>query len=227
MPSATAALKRHLDSLKALRGRKNGIPGRLQELKAWQSGRLAATYDDLASEDRYAAATRFFLDDLYGPKDFSGRDEAMIRILPTMSKLLSQSAVETASLAIELEALSEDLDQRLARELPPGPIEPQGYARAYRETATQDEREHQLELALAVGERLDRLVKRPLVLRTLKLMRGPASLAGLSDLQDFLERGFDAFRAMDGADEFLATIEERERDILRRLFSGAALPFAP
>ena len=209
MPSATAELKRHLDSLKALRGRKNGVPVRLQELKAWQSERLAATYDDLANEERYAAATRFFLDDLYGPKDFSGRDEAMIRILPTMSRLLSQSAVETASLAIELEALSEDLDQRLARELPAGPIEPQGYARAYRETATQGEREHQLELALAVGERLDKLVKRPLVLRTLKLMRGPASLAGLSDLQDFLERGFDAFRAMDGANEFLATIEER------------------
>ncbi|HEX5130330.1 MAG TPA: hypothetical protein VFV90_11320, partial [Usitatibacter sp.] len=61
---------------------------------------------------------------------------------------------------------------------------------------------------------------------TLKLMRTPAKLAGLQDLQDFLERGFTAFRAMGGAGDFLASIQARETEILNRLFSGAAKPFS-
>ena len=79
MPS-TRALQRHLQQLKALRGKGTRAPQRLVELKRWQSDRLARTYEDLAREPRYRAATRFFLDDLYGTKDFSGRDEAMMRI---------------------------------------------------------------------------------------------------------------------------------------------------
>jgi len=63
-------------------------------------------------------------------------------------------------------------------------------------------------------------------LRTLRLMRTPARMTGLTDLQDFLERGFEAFRAMDGADGFLALVHERETAILNRLFSGAAEPFS-
>jgi hypothetical protein len=37
----------------------------------------------------------------------------------------------------------------------------------------------------------------------LKLMRGPAHLAGLGELHEFLERGFNAFRGMGSASEFL------------------------
>src|SRR5205085_4352154 len=159
---------------------------------------------DISAVPRYRAATAFFLEDLYGPKDFSGRDQAMIRIVPTMAKLLPTSAVGTAALAIELEALSETLDHRVARALGPGPIDDESYAVAYRSAGTRDERERQVELIEQVGLRLDSLVRKPLLLRTLKLMRAPAKVAGLQDLQDFLERGFESFREMDGAAEFLA-----------------------
>ena len=222
MSPATRALQRHLEALKALRNAP-GVPReRLAALKAWQASRLTATYADLVAEPRYEAATRFFLDDLYGPKDFTARDDAMIRILPTMSRLLPESAVETAALAIELEAVTEALDQRLAKALPArGAIDPESYAKAYRETSTPAERRKQVALTIAVGERLDALVRKPLVLRTLKLMRTPARLAGLGSLQDFLERGFNAFAAMGGAAEFLATLEEREEELVRSYFAGA------
>ena len=49
-------------------------------------------------------------------------------------------------------------------------------------------------------------------------MRGPARSAGLASLQRFLERGFDAFRAMNGAAQFLATIGARERALAAALF---------
>jgi hypothetical protein len=220
MANPAEALARHLDLLKILRGEAKDTPGRLPVVKRWQAGRLADTYADLAESPRYKAATSFFLEDLYGPKDFSSRDDAMMKILPVMSRVLPASAVETAALAIELEALSEDLDHRLARALPPGTINAASYAQAYRASGTRAQRERQIELVDAVGRRLDALVARPFVSGTLKLMRQPARLAGLSDLQDFLERGFEAFRRMRGAGEFLDLVRERETRILNELFSA-------
>ena len=218
---ADAALKGHLQQLKSLRGAGKKAPLRLAELKRWQSERLAATYADFASQPRYRDATRFFLEDVYGPKDFSRRDDALLRILPAMSSLLPKGAVETATLAIELEALTEDLDHRVADALPHGEITEETYAEANREACTREEREHQVRLTEDVGKRLDALVRKPLVMGALQLMRQPARAAGLTDLQDFLERGFCAFRAMDGADEFLAALHERETAIIDEIFGKA------
>ena len=226
MSSVAQRLEGHLRALRELRGPGTHAPARLAELKRWQAERLARTYADYAAQPRYRAATAFFIDDLYGPKDFSSRDQAMLRILPVMSRVLPGSAVETAALAIELEALSEALDHKLAAALPPGPISDANYAKAYRASASRDERERQVELIAAAGHRLDEVTRKPMLGRTLALMRRPARMAGLSDLQDFLERGFDAFRDMKGANEFLAEVKRRETRILSRLFSGAADPFS-
>lgn len=226
--SSPEALRAHLESLRELRGSesRHATPARLAAVKRFQHERLQATYADLAAQPRYAEATQFFLDDLYGPKDFSGRDAAMLRIYPLMVRTLPEGAVETAALAIEVDALSEALDRRLAAVLRDGPITEKSYGDAYRASSTPEERERQIALVGDVAERLDRLVTKPLVYSTLKLMRTPARLAGLSDLQGFLERGFHSFRAMGGAADFLATIQARERLIASRLFSSAASPFS-
>jgi len=226
--TAPESLRGHLQRLHEMRGRESHghTPPRLVEVKAWQAARLARTYADLDADPRYATATEFFLDDLYGAKDFSGRDEAMLRIYPVMVRTLPEAAVETAALAIEVDALSEDLDRRVAAVLEDGPITDASYGRAYRKAGTRAERTRQIELIDEVGRRLDALVARPWIFATLKLMRGPARLAGLQDLQTFLERGFAAFRHMDGADHFLATIDGRETQILNRLFSGHPNPFS-
>jgi hypothetical protein len=221
-----ADLKAHLEQLKSLRGVAAIPPAGLAPLKAYQAQRLARSYADIAAQPRYRMATSFFLDDLYGPKDFSRRDDAMLRILPVMVRTMPARGVEAATLAVELEALSESLDHRVALALDPGPVDDDAYARAYRAGSTRAERERQIELIVLVGQDLDWLVKKPLVLRTLKLMRTPARLAGLQDLQDFLERGFEAFSAMDGAEDFLALIRSRETEIANRLFSGAPQPFS-
>lgn len=226
MMGSGGTIRDHLEQLKRLRGEGAEAHPRLEELKAFQAARLARSYTDVAAQSRYRLATGFFLGDLYGPKDFSRRDASMLRILPLMVRTLPATAVETATLAIELEALSESLDHSVAAALEPGPIDEERYARAYRSASTPAERERQIDLIVAVGERLDALVKKPMLLGTLRLMRTPAKLAGLSDLQDFLERGFESFRAMHGADDFLALIRERESAILSRLFSGAPGPFS-
>jgi hypothetical protein len=226
MTPVAARLERHLRQLRELRGPGTKPPARLAQLKAWQSQRLQRTYADFSAQPRYRGATSFFIDDLYGAKDFSSRDQAMLRILPVMTRMLPQGAVETAALAIELEALSEDLDQKLASALAPGAITEASYADAYRASATRRERERQVELIDATGQRLDELVRKPMVGQMLRMMRTPAKVAGLGDLQDFLERGYSAFRTMDGAAEFLATVDQRETKLLNALFSSSARPFS-
>ena len=67
---------------------------------------------------------------------------------------------------------------------------------------------------------------------SLALLRGGAyglgfllvmQAAGLNLLQRFLENGFDTFKAMRGASEFLGTIERRELAMIDALFSGDAV----
>ena len=69
-----------------------------------------------------------------------------------------------------------------------------------------------------MGRDLDSLTRKPLLRTTLHLMRGPARAAGLPALQQFLETGFDTFKAMGGAEEFLAIVGTRERALAAALF---------
>ena len=195
----------------------------VREVKRWQSARLARTHADLLEAPRYRDAARFFLDDLYGAKDFSQRDAELMRVIPTLTRLLPDAALATLADAVELDALSERLDTALAAALQPGaraPLTERDYARAYRTCATRAERAHQLDLVLVVGRSLDRLVKHPLIGRLLAAMGGPARVAGLSAMHQFLVDGFDAFRRIGGAGEFLRRIDARERQILAQLFDG-------
>lgn len=193
-------------------------------IKSWQARRLARTHRDLLAEPRHGAAARFFLQDLYGAKDFSQRDAELARIVPMLVRLLPDAALATIADAIEMDALSERLDLGLAcqlREPDPLRVDEAAYADAYRRTGSRREREHQLELIVTVGRSLDRLVRHPMLGRLLKAMAGPARVAGLSQMHDFLVRGFEAFRAIGGASDFLGRIESRERAILEALYAGA------
>lgn len=200
-------------------------------VRAWQADRLARTYPDLLASPRFGPAAKFFLSDLYGPKDFSERDEAVARIVPTLAAMLPAGALETIALAVELDALAEALDQRLAQTIRAGQpdasalaLTEETYAAAYRRGSKAD-RERQIELVGRIGSGLDRVARKPLIATALKLMAGPAYAAGLGALHEFLAGGFAAFRHMRGADEFLAIIAARETAINDRLFSGEPRPF--
>lgn len=198
---------------------------RVQAVKVYQQERFKRTYADLLVDPRYAPAARFFLDELYGPRDFSDRDAQFARVVPALLTLFSHEVVETVATLATLHALSESLDSAMGRYLDGKHVEADDYVEAWQATAHADDRERQIALTLAVGEKLDRFTRRPLLRRSLRLMRGPARTAGLGALQQFLETGLDAFSAMHGAQEFLATVSLRERALIAALF-GAAAPAA-
>ncbi len=192
-------------------------------LKQWQSARLAATHADLLAEPGYRDAARFFLDELYGARDFSQRDLELAHVIPTLARKLPASALATLADAIELDALSERLDETLARALrcaQASEIDEVAYARAFRACSPLAQREHQLDLVLSIGHTLDRLVRKPLLGSLLSAMAAPARLAGVPSIHAFLVRGFKAFKSMGGAAGFLERIDARERQILHALHQG-------
>lgn len=213
---------RAVDAERARRGADPGLEARVQALKTWQQRRFAHTYADLLANPRYEAATRFFLHELYGPDDYRQRDAQFARVIPTLTRLFPEEVVDTVAKLARLHALSERLDTRMAEHLPSADITAPGYAAAWRACGEPASRQQQIELTMAVGESLDRLTRKPLLRQTLKLMRGPAQMAGLGALQAFLESGFDTFRAMRGANEFLSTVRQREDTLARGLFQADA-----
>ena len=199
-------------------------------LRQWQAARLARTHKDLLDDRRYRPAAEFFLSDLYGTKDTGQRDAAVERIYPVMVKMLPEAALHGVGVALELDALSEELDARMLQVLfedhgIQDAITERAYADAYRRCDNYASRKHQIELVSEVGKDLALVVAKPLIYRLLRGMRVPARLAGFGELQDFLERGFHAFQQMEQPEVFLETIEHREVQILDRIYASHPRPF--
>jgi hypothetical protein len=201
------------------------IAARLQELRAWQASRLARTYADLRGDPRYAAAAEFFLSDVYGSNNIARRDADLERAWRYLKGALPPSALTILGQAVTLQVLSEELDLAMAELLPAGPLNGSSYASVYRQVGGVDQRRRQIDLLIAVGTDLDRIVNHAWIGVALRAAHLPAHAAGCGVLQDFLEHGAAAFRRMKGAREFLAEIRRRETQLMEALFSGNKQPF--
>jgi hypothetical protein len=225
MNAAGADLLAHLGVVDAERQRRNAQPGllaRVTALKDFQQRRFAHAYSDLLASARYGAAARYFLDELYGPKDFATRDAQFARVAPAVARVFPDEVAATVAILAELHALSETLDTEMGLALAEGPVAALDYIRAWQRVGRATDRERQIALTSSIAEHLDRITRLPLLRNALRLMRGPARAAGLSELQRSLETGFDAFRAMKGAREFIGIVGARERALAAALFAAGA-----
>lgn len=209
-----------------------GLERELSSLRRWQSARLARTHADLLQSARYRPAAEFFLNELYGDQDIHQREQDLARIVPMMTHILPGHVLGTAALALELNALSHELDARLTRilatefglcDVPDEAI----YIAAYRRCACYDQRSRQIDLVEQLGRDLQRIVPKRFIYTALKLAKTPARLAGLAELHRFLSAGFQAFRHMGAdAETFITIITGRERAVLERMRTGHPHPLA-
>ena len=200
-------------------------PGHRQ-LAAWQSARLAWTHRALFECPRYRPAVTFFLSDLYGDRDYTPRDEGMERVYPLMVRMMPVRAMRSIALGIEMHAMSQELDIALCSQLYADKPRAEDftaaeYAAAYRRCDNVPARREQIEMIGRIGRDLDHVVHRSLVYNTVLLSRKPAELAGLTALHQFIERGFRAFRHMQGAEEFLEAIMRREFEVMDAVLADA------
>ena len=195
------------------------------QIKRYQALRFQASYADMLQSLRYKTAATFFLHELYSDKDYAERDRQFARIASTIAKLFPQVIVNTAAALAEVHALTESLDDSMARQWlvsqtsEPGMSQHARYIYCWRRAADAPARHRQLDVVLDLGGQLSRLTRKPGLRTLLRMMRQPAAAAGLSVLQGFLETGFDAFAQMRGADEFLKLIRQRETEWIASLFT--------
>ncbi len=221
--SAADRIRRELERVNHLRAqaRQEGLSTAVHQVKQLQARRFRATYADFLHDPRHAAATAFFLDELYGEHDFAQRDAQFARIASAIERLFPEAVADLAVDLAETHALTETLDHEVAEHWLAQDSDcpyAERYVRSWRLTGDRASRQRQLTVVLHMGQELQRLTRMKSLLMALKLMRGPAQAAGLASLQQFLERGFSAFATMGDARHFLAAIEEREGRWIDALF---------
>lgn len=226
--NSAQTIRRAVAEVQRLRAESRSVPDigtAVTCLKRFQARRFAGTYSDLLASASYGTAARFFLEELYGDRDYAERDAQFARIAGAVEKLFPKDVAETAAGLARLHALTESLDHAMARAAPLSAIDDvAGYVRAWQATGRRDDRRLQLQTVIAIGAEMTRLTRLPGLRMMLRMMRGPASAAGLSSLQGFLESGFDTFASVTkvrgGAERFLETIREREQRLMDLLFDG-------
>lgn len=224
------ALARHQALHDPLREPRNGLRW-LPELRRWQAARLRISFARFLDDPRKRPAAEFFLDDVYGDHDFARRDADIARVMPMMQGLLPAPLLRSVADGIELGALTHALDLDMAEALETlAPrrrrLDAALYAQAYRAVGQPALRARQIDLIGDVGDGLAAALALTGVSALLALSRAPARAMGLAELQGFLERGFTAFAALGDARAFIGEIVASERDVSRKLFSGAPEPFA-
>jgi hypothetical protein len=229
-PPNLATILREIQSLEHQRVEGKPLDPKTVLLRNWQSERLARTYAVFSLNPRYKPALRFFLQDLYGARDFSQRNHDIQRLYSLVRHIAPEPTIRPLILSVELHYLTEQLDERLLDVLVnqlgvTDSITVPLYAEAYRACDNYDRRVQQIELIHELGSLIDEIVRMPLSAAMLKLAKVPLDRGGWRELMAFMERGFKAFKEMRGGREFLETVRERERCILDRIYACEPDPF--
>ncbi len=220
MTTRATAILQHLQVVTDLRQAASldaGLAQRIKAIKAYQGTRFERSYADWLAKPEANRACRFFLEELYGAKDFSQRDAQFARIVPTMTRIFPEALSATIESLSKLHALSETMDQAMARNLAQPQIDASAYVTAWQATGQPEVRQQQIKLMHSVGTALAAYTRQPMLRRTLAFMRAPAAAAGLGSLQAFLESGFDAFASLPDAKLFLNDVTARETALCQRL----------
>jgi hypothetical protein len=143
----------------------------IRKLQTWQTKRLLVTHDDFWNSKRFKPAMQFFVDELYGPRDFSQRDVELARVVPKMAKILPNKALISLQAALRLNCLSLELDIALVQKLGSEAISRSSYFDCYRQSGSQSKREEQIQLLENLSLDLPQVVKIPGISVILKLSR--------------------------------------------------------
>jgi len=188
---------------------------------AWQVAYLLPFFSEFETRPDTAAAVKFIVSDLMG-SGVSTRDTEVARIIPIMVRLLPASALQALASAMELNARTLEINLANCRSLSERTdisegISEQDFCAAFRCTTTFDECLELIDLTIALGHTLKRLVHSRLLGMTLRAMHRPAHTAGFGAMQDFLEKGYATFHAIDDVDYFLGQFAERITTVFTRI----------
>jgi hypothetical protein len=205
--------------------------GNYKAFVTWQNNYMSRFYSDFRATKEIAAAVDFVMSDLTGV-GISARDQDLARVVPAMTRMLPNKALQTIAVAMELNSRILKINISICRDLcktsgPASNISERNYYVACRRVGSLDEWLELVELTRQVGHSLNHVVKIPMIGTILRAMRSPARLAGFGTLQDFLETGYHTFTAIKDADQFLEDISERTANVFRKIYEEPLENLAP
>lgn len=210
---------RHLHGLNTMQeiAEKAELMTTIRAVQAWQCKRLLATHQHMYQQKRFRPAVEFFINELYGPNDFSQRDKDIARIVPKMSKFLPEKALQSLASALHLNTLSFELDFDLAKNLDGTEINRETYAKAYISCDNLVDRQQQIDYIRTLGNDLADVVKMRGIASLLFISRKPAKVAGVIALHEFLEKGFKSFKNLGNVEDFIIPVVNKEHEIMQQL----------
>jgi hypothetical protein len=187
----------------------------------WQVAYSLPFYSEFREVPETAAAVEFVISDLIGT-NISARDADLARVVPIMVRLLPEKALQALASALELNARALSINLDICRtmfeqiDISAG-ISELDYCDAFRRSTSLDECMELIDLTIALGHNLKRLVRRPMLGMTLRAMHLPAHAAGFGAMQDFLEKGYSTFHAIEDVDYFLNRFAARLAEVFTRI----------
>ena len=192
-------------------------------LQSFQSQRLQRDLADLAAEAQYQQIGQFFFEEMYGPRDFSARDEQaqwahkFIHRMPGVT-------IHDVEPVLELLELTNRLDDEITQLLielgAPLDFDEAIYERAYRLADNYDARVTQIDLAITALANVYQLGRKRLLGVALQSTQPLAHALGMGDLHRFLRLGYQAIQPVRDMTRFLNTIETREKARLDRIYAS-------
>ncbi|WP_298819274.1 FFLEELY motif protein [Chloroflexus sp.] len=190
-------------------------------LQIFQSNRLRRDYQDLSEIPEYEPLGEFFFNEMYGPRDFSQRDQEGRRLQHFLG-MLPGVHLRDLEEVLELLDLTYQLDDDLARLMQAAQVgtdfDETTYEHFYRLADRYDERLRQLTLIRSSLYNVFRLSRSSMLGMALRRSHFIARLAGIGHVHTFLRRGYEALQHLAAIDHFAETIYQRELDRLNRIY---------
>jgi hypothetical protein len=190
-------------------------------LQIFQSNRLRRDYHDLAEIPVYEPLGEFFFNDIYGPRDFSQRDQEGRRLQHFIGWLPGVQLRDLEEV-LELLDLTNQLDEDLARRMWQANVgtdfDEMTYEHFYRIADKYDERLRQLTLVRTTLYNVFRLSRSHILGLALRRLHVVVCLVGIGQIHSFLQRGYEALQNVSAIEHFAETIYRRELDRLNRIY---------
>ncbi len=191
-------------------------------LQQFQSERLRRDHADLAAEPQYQAIGEFFFNEMYGPRDFTARDD-QARRLHQFVHIIPGLTIRDVEPALQLLELSNRLDEIVVQHLidlgAPIDFDEKLYDLAYHLANNYADRMAQLELVRSALYNVFRTSGKPLTRLAIDRTEHIAQVVGMSDIHRFLKSGYHAIQSVRDIYRFVETVYVREKDRLDRIYA--------
>jgi hypothetical protein len=191
-------------------------------LQTYQLDRLKKTYSDFSNEPQFTQMTSFFYEQIYGPQDFGFRNDSIKNLIKKSHHFLKKEIIEAVEKVIELNDLSDELDDLLALQMAKinidGTINPETYTAAYKKCNNYQQRCYQISLMVDATTRIFKLSHIWFIGASLTTLHSFTELLGIGKIMDFLYDGFQAFSKVDDITPFVEAVHQRETDLNESFF---------